>query len=316
MITITKDKIYYSPLSLKITRKDSEEVKELSPKDIVFYMGEDVELGEDLTFGRFFEILIINKEFFNVLFNSELNQLKIDDFISDFEMNFNFEDDDDFKLRLSWACNYDIDNDGTDLYDYIVFNGYGKPYNEENFDYPFSICFFPLNEIKNKLMFCDNTYEIDKLTSDNNEVRQIFSAKHKPFTLYGIISSILYEITYYGTPENRDKEREEYELMLMQVGDDVEKEEEQYIEELKHDIDKMIQLDFNEEDKTTFWDTLYPKDEPTGKSSQEVIDDVIIALSDSANITLDEQLQEAVDNDDFEKAAKIKKLIDKRDGKK
>jgi protein-arginine kinase activator protein McsA len=45
------------------------------------------------------------------------------------------------------------------------------------------------------------------------------------------------------------------------------------------------------------------------------MDDAIIALSEGSSLTLEEQLDEAIEDDNFEMAAKIKKLIEKRDSK-
>ena len=45
MITITKDKIYFSNFSLKRTKSDCKKIKELEPGDISTYLGEDIELG-------------------------------------------------------------------------------------------------------------------------------------------------------------------------------------------------------------------------------------------------------------------------------
>lgn len=67
----------------------------------------------------------------------------------------------------------------------------------------------------------------------------------------------------------------------------------------------------------TFWDTIYPSENPIGKSSKELAEDKMIALSEDEGLpSLEEMLADAVDEDDYEKAAKIKKLIDKRDEKK
>ena len=78
----------------------------------------------------------------------------------------------------------------------------------------------------------------------------------------------------------------------------------------------MINKEHFEKDNITFWDILYPKEKPIGKSSKEIMEDAIIALSEGIDIPLEEQLQEAHDSEDYEKAAKIKKLIEKRDEKK
>ena len=87
MITITKDKIYRSPFSLKSTKPDSDTVKEIEVGEVIYNLGESVEFGEDLTFERLFDIMIFHKEFFNILFSSEMRGAVIDDFIDIHQWN-------------------------------------------------------------------------------------------------------------------------------------------------------------------------------------------------------------------------------------
>ena len=81
MITITRDKIYSSPFSLKKTNSNSKEVKEIQASDVIKFLGEEVELGDDVTFKNLFDIIILHKDFLNVLFSKEMRELMIDDFI-------------------------------------------------------------------------------------------------------------------------------------------------------------------------------------------------------------------------------------------
>jgi len=324
MITITQDKIYRSPFSLKSTKPDSEAVKEISFEQVLHSLGEDVELGEDVTFKRIFDLIIFHKEFLNILFSSEMRGLLIDDFISDFERDIDvIHDTQEYRLRLSWICDvYEYDGD-VDFIDYVSLDAYGKinkKVDEEN--YGISIAFSSLGEIKNNIIFIDNSFEIHDSNTyeDEDDLGAILKASYRPVTLYRAILSILREISFYGKPDERDSQRRE----LVRQSEEIEKwaeegtldENTKSWSEVADELDEIIDENMQEEDKTTFWDVLYPKAEPIGISSQDTVDNVIIALSEGSEISLEEQLQEAHDTEDYEKAAKLKKLIDKRDGSK
>ena len=320
MITITKDKIFQSPYSLKKMKANAESIKEIEVREIIFSMGEDVELGEDVTFERLFEIAIFHKEFFNILFNAEMGGLKIDDFISDFEGIFVSESPyQEYVLRMFWATAVHEYEDYIEFYDSPAFEAFGKiDKRVDEFSYSISIVFSSLSQIKDKLVILDNIFEIQDDEELGEEDEVAFSANYRPFTVHNLFGGILSEITQLGTPKERDEARIEAEKNSKHIEDMMEggsMYENISSENLKEGIKEMIEKDYPEDDFLTFWDTIYPKDKPSGKSSRELIDDAIIALSEGSNLTLEEQLQEAVDEDDFERAAKIKKLIEKRDGK-
>ena len=248
--------------------------------------------------------------------------LVIDDFIFDYEKEVMvIHENQDYKLRFTWACDvYEYDGE-VDFVDYISLDAFGmidKSVDKEN--YGISIAFSSLSEISESLIFVDNTFDIQDSKTYDNEIESIFKASYRDVTLYQIISAVLREICFYGKPDERDAQRRE----LERRSEDIQKwVEEGTLEQhtkswdtVRDELDDMIDENYQEEDKTTFWDTLYPKEKPTGKSSQEAIDNVIIALSEGSDTPLEEQLKEAHDAEDYEKAAKLKKLIDKRDGNK
>jgi hypothetical protein len=322
MITITKDKIYRSPFSLKSTKPDSEAVKEIGLEEALYSLGEDVEFGEDLTFSKIFDFIIFHKEFFNILFSSEMRGLLIDDFIGDYEREVSvIHDTQEYNLRLSWIGDvYEYDDD-VDFIDYVSLDAYGKINKEiDEKEYGISIAFASLSEIKENTIFIDNSFEVHDSNTYEDELSAILKASYRPITLYQAILSILREVTFYGKPEERDAQRRE----LVRHSEEIEKwVEEGTLEEntkswneVASEIDEIIEENLQEDDKITFWDVLYPKAEPTGISSQDVVDNVIIALAEGSEISLEEQLQEAHDSEDYEQAAKLKKLIDKRNGNK
>lgn len=321
MITITKDKIYRSAFSLKRTKPDSEAVKEIDINDLVFSMGEDIELGEDVTFQRIFEIIIFHKDFFNVLFSSEMNGLQVEDFISDYEQEFDLViPNQEYNLIMSWSCVvYEIDFE-IEFYDYPQFEALGKidtRVDEE--DYPISLAFTSLSEIKNKIITLDNTFEIQNNKSYENEIEAAFKANYRPFRVCDVISGILHEISNYGTPDDREKAKMEMEIKSREIEEWIEDGtimDHLISDDVMGEIGEMIDEEYDDSDDKTFWDVLYPSDKPKGKTTKDIMDSAIIAISEGSDLPLEDQLKEAHDAEDYEKAAKIKKLIEKRDERK
>lgn len=315
MITITNEKIYISKFSLKHTKASDVDVKEINPNELIKYLGEEVEFGEDTTFERLFDLIIINKDFLNTLFSMEMGGCLIDDFISDYENKFDaIISDENYTLRISWMIELWEYNDEIDYVDYAFFGGFGK-LNEQTDEeeYAIKLDLIPIHEFRGKVIEIDNNFDIQDFEKIEDKLFEPNKSKYKSFSLYEIISSILIEISEFGKPEERDIKRKEMEHLFI----DSEEEYSRLISDAtKKDINSMIEGDFKDDDTTTFWDLLYPKDKPTGSSSQEIVDNTIIALSIGSDISLEDQLKEAVENDEYEKAAKLKGLIEKRDSKK
>lgn len=320
MITITRDKIYRSTFSLKETKPDSESVVEIEAGDIVFSMGEEIELGEDVTFQRLFDIIILHKDFFNVLYSTEMNGLLIDDFIFDYEKESTVQfPNQEYHLMVSWTSSvYEVDQ-RLEYYDAPIFEAFGKLNNKIDLEsYHISVALSSLSDFKDRLIVLNNEFEIEDENTKNKEMEVVFKASHRPFFLNDVFSSILREVAQYGTPDERDMAKKEMEIRSQEITRWIEEGAESYVNEesLREELRDMINEEYNEEDNVTFWDVLYPKEKPTGKSSKEVMDDAIIALSEGSNLSLEEQMLEAQEAEDYEKAAKIKKLIELRDKKK
>jgi len=313
MITITKDSIYSSDFSLKRTSSDSKSVDKIDVSQIVFSLGEDVELGEDVTFERLFDMIIFHKDFFNILFSAEMGGLAIDDFINDYEQEFDLiVPNQRYILRFSWnVAIYDVDNK-IEYYDYPVFEAFGKLDTTVNGeDYPISIAFSSLSQIRKKNLLIDNSFDINSYNEDVDEIYSVFKSDYKPFTLYQLIGVILHEISQYGTPDERDDIRKQIEIKSKEIEMwDIE-ESESYssdlIEEWSKKADEYIH---EEDDNLSYWDILYPSDKTNvnkkgGNKNEPRTEEESVS-------TLNKKLLEAEEAEDYEEAAKIKKIIDKK----
>ena len=319
MITITKDKIYRSPFTLKKTRPDSEEVEIVTASDLIYMLGEEIELGEDVTFKTLFDIIIIHKDFLNILFAKEMNGYLIDDFISDYEKDIKSKlDDEPFDLRLAWYSDIYEYNHEVEFFDYVVFEAFGRlSIREEEGEYPISIAFASLYEIKNKLIKIDNTFELHDDESYKSDIGAFFKANYKALTIYDVFRSILREVTFYGKPSERDKQREDIQRQATEFDELIHDEDYDEVFQNWDDIQDEIvnSLGIGDVDGGSYWDLIYPNSERT-EERRDKIDSAIIAITEGSGLSLEEQLKEAHDSEDYETAAKLKKLIDKKNAKK
>lgn len=318
MITITKDKIYYSPFSLKDIGEDSDAVKELEIGDVIFMLSEEIAMGPDTTFRNVFDMILYHKDLLNVLYSKELKGGLIDDFIDDYENDFDASlSNDTYRLMVSWDFEvFEFDNK-VECIDYVSFSGIGK-LNVSGVDeeYINSLSLTPLSEMKDKRIFLNNSIEIHNDDTLQANGAPLFRANYRRITLYDLFLSIIHEISFYGGPSEREKQKKEIESMSEELDAFIESNmnEDGYIDWENIEQGEVLGDDFDGVINKSFWDKLYPP----GTDDGEVVDNfdsLILAVSEGSGLTLEEQLSEAHDNEEYEKADKILKLIKKRDRK-
>ncbi len=344
MITITEDSIYYSPYTLKAVPHDSTEVEEVLTEDVIFHLQEYVEFGKDLTFKRLFEIIFENKEFFNILFSSVLGGVMLEDFEDEFKKKASKKKG-DYILMFSWHTDYfdtlvDAFDEFRTFSDAAEMVGVrtGKKYEG---DQVFSLDFMPINELKNKKVVINNFYEIidhkyymDKMNDPkykdeeifDEELKQHFCADSKDFKVYDIFESLIKEISYFGTPEEREERANEMIEMRKRMeeaneeDEEIDFEQETSWEDYQKELEEQIESEKNRlKNLVTYWEKLYPEDKGITKSLNDEVDpleNAAIIVAKTAGVSIEEQLKEAINSEEYEKAAKLDKLIKKLNKKK
>ena len=195
------------------------------------YLSCEVEFEDGLTFGTFFKIILKEKEFFDILFAQELNGRKLADFekkLSDKPQKMN-EDFEIMYLEVSKFFEFFTFDKGSTINLFSVFMGIG--HSNDGFDVLVPISLFSICELKDFEIAHNNIVEVyreihekgededededeDEVPvepnkksleddeDDGDEAAPIFEAFSK-ITLYETIQSILYEISYYKTDEDR-----------------------------------------------------------------------------------------------------------------
>lgn len=227
MITITKNGIFWSEFGLENTK--IEFVKEISEKKLMYHLNDTVELSDDVTFGRFFELLFKNKKIVNKIFHTSLNFYKLKVWKEDFyKASIN---NDNYKVAIRWYN--ELSFDGNELTSHPSISTFDDTVEDINDKYC-GIMFSSLSDLKNKLMFLDDNYKIIHYDEKEDYKEKLIIGFKKPFTLYDIINGIFKEICFNGTPKIREQRLQD----LKNTIDRVDRGEEKFytIEEVKEHL--------------------------------------------------------------------------------
>lgn len=173
-----------------IFEKSNQERVELSTEDLSLYLNEELSLN--CTFKRFFELIYLNRELFNLIFHRVLGGNDIEIFYDDMNSKQSeYVIDENEILILEWVTDL-YQEDFSEYVDfYIKSNDPNEPHG--------SIAFMSLADIRNSQIRISNDISIYQSLNS----LPLFKAK-KIMTLYEAIKGLFYEISFHGSPENRD----------------------------------------------------------------------------------------------------------------
>jgi len=206
MVKIEKDKI--------IVRDYSYEEREIPNDELAFFLNRPIEFGDDVTLERLLNIVIENKELFNIIFSGHMGGYKIDSYIEEF--NKDADDDNDWIDNISHCEVYGvfdhmIYDDEEENSIYYGFHGRGNDKDETNYGLMGSSIYnykhLPI-KVDKKIKF---TVDTGGKLHGKNAIK--FEDKYKTIhegnfeiTVFEFIGAILHEISFMGLPEDRDNE--------------------------------------------------------------------------------------------------------------
>lgn len=220
MITLSKDKMVFTN---HFNPGCSEYVKE-EIQLLHRYLNETVELSDDFTFEDLFKILEGEKEIFDVIFSSQLGHYPLQLYIDEIKKSFSVKDEDEVdyleirRFGEYWGRDKDIE----------IFVDFGGE--SETTDISYGVGFTAVNELKYLPLRLNENFEISEIKRlsklklyfwrllkkisipwwDNPFTHTYVKGKTK-FSVYELISAVLYEITFYGPPDVRDAKLEDLE---------------------------------------------------------------------------------------------------------
>lgn len=202
---------------------DGDGVKVEKVKGLKEYLACEVEFEKGLTFGTLFNLILKEKNVFDVVFCQELNGKKLKDFEIQIDKVIE-KSGDDFTLEyleISKIFELFTFERGSTIDLFSVFIGMGKTH--DGFDVFIPLSFYSVDELKdfeilpNKLVEVykdsqdgeeqEDDEEMENEDDENNERSFQFFEAATRITLYEAIQCILYEIAFYENDEERAKVR-------------------------------------------------------------------------------------------------------------
>lgn len=174
----------------------------------------EVEIEEGTTFKTIMGILLKEKEFFNKLFCEELKGAVLEDFekqLSKRQNSKNNDGEDGEKLEfLEVAKMFELltFEKGNTIDLFTIFVGIGKTPEEEFVYMPVSLS--PINDIKNYEIVINKNVQIFQEKPDADEDDQVpVLVAICSISVYEMLQAILYEISYFTTPEDKLKQKKD-----------------------------------------------------------------------------------------------------------
>ena len=215
MIKLTKNKIIYS----NDLNPESEKYIEKEVESLYLYLNEVVELSDDFTLEYLFNYIERDVDDFNLIFSSHLGHHPLQLYVAEIKKPGPEKDDEIDFLEIQRCGEY---WDWGDIDLYIDFRGINI---KEDMGY--AIEFTPLNELKHLPLRLNKDFSISEvkipskvvmffvrllkkigipLGKWDNPFDHIYVRGQTNFTVNELISSVLYEISFVGTPMDRDVE--------------------------------------------------------------------------------------------------------------
>lgn len=189
----------------KIVLLDPFTNQETKIKSIKYYLDCPLKLEDGITFGTFFKNIIKDKDVIETVYSETIGGVDIDNIIKEWNKSTTYKENTDIDyLQIIKVIDHIIyDNNKNGFLDIRVdFNGVGTKYDVE-----YGLEFIPLNELKRyPLILKDNIKIINHVIDGTGQ--EINLNGQCTITLFEALSSILYEVMYYSTPEIKQTNNE------------------------------------------------------------------------------------------------------------
>ena len=231
-IHLSKDGIRYT----NNYNPDCDEYVSKLVDSLIPYLRCEVVVHDGFTLEDLFKILETEVKKYDIIFGADLGHYPLSLYIDDIKKDAGEKVRDGMEfLEVFWTCTCeDYEARGYKEWKNSIqisadFHGWGTWPDDENSPYPdnmeggFAIEFTPLAELKHyplkvktdtKIWLDDGKFDRDE---DGNVVEKVLFEGEKYFSVFDFISAILFEISWAGSPEQRDEKMEEIQASAEEV---------------------------------------------------------------------------------------------------
>jgi hypothetical protein len=161
-------------------------------------------LEEGTTFETLFNIILKDKDFFNEVFKETMGGYDLNQFTKEWGKRINKKQTNEISYLEVYRDINLKDNGGSMIIDINnVFEGIIRK--EEGEKERVTLDFIPINDLKKIPIKINTNFNIPGEIIENINI----ISSTKEMTVFEVLESILYEITFYGDPTSRDKIKED-----------------------------------------------------------------------------------------------------------
>lgn len=208
VILFTKEELRYYSIYFDGTEK----YKPLSTYGgLCNFITAEVKFAEELTFQDFFSYLLAEKDMFNQIFHFSLRGVRLEDYIKELEDQTPEEEIRLEYVQLAWRLNIESDDE---LDFNPIFSGVRKGsdgHRKNGVETAIGLGLTPLTIYKHLPIKLNELLIVEDYRS--GEVELLLEGK-KRFTVYDIISALLFEICWYGPPKKREQASKEIQTSI------------------------------------------------------------------------------------------------------
>jgi hypothetical protein len=227
--------------------------REFELDSLVRHLQRPITIEEGITFRDLWSYIENESEIIGKIFNSAMGEHPIVDFIEESNKPYTREDEDPDNsihgLELYWMCDYDVNYDDESRREISIFpsfHGYGRTVDKwhndgKPFDTGYAMEYSPINVLMDYNIRINEKVKLDNFSTrkGNSRIRTLISGD-KGWTVYDVLFAILYEITWSGSPKDREEKLIEMDCHLKKVKKQIEEGtlKTRTLEEVKKDLKK------------------------------------------------------------------------------
>jgi len=208
-LIITPDKVLYRAWNRDIKQ---EETKEVDPEELFGCLWDIVEFQGVITLRRIFELIDVDPELWESTIQENLLPL-----LEEMKKPAKQEvaKDGMERLQIYWGAELRISEGEKEFSLWPSFHGYGKYIRteddhspmEDGEDIAYAVEFTPVNQLADYPIELLTAVEVIKQDHDHMEApEETLDLGHKPFMLLDVVKAIFCELTFAGTPDQRDEQ--------------------------------------------------------------------------------------------------------------
>ena len=189
---------------------------------LIKWLCEPLFIDKGVTFGDFFNLIMNEHEKASDIFTSHLGGYSLSDWLVEWNQSGERVSNDQEKIEyveLKWVVEYHSNHPDWSIDEGIEMIGKGRKKNSDLFgddnwnDTNFGFSFTSINELKNYPIRLNNDWKIfdwdavvdTNLPADERDVNSFGFNNSKQMTVYDVVGAILFDISFYGPPNTRNK---------------------------------------------------------------------------------------------------------------